>query len=71
MTKYLIIIEKIEKNYSAYAPDIPGCAATGDTLEEVEKQMKEAILFHFQGMIEDGLPIPKPTTISSYVTIMK
>jgi len=55
MTEYAIVIEHaIHSNYSAYVPDLPGCVATGDSLEEVQDNMKEAIAFHIRGMREDG-----------------
>ncbi len=53
--KYLIVIEKAETNFSAYSPDLPGCVATGKTLEEAEEQMYEAIVFHLEGLEEDGV----------------
>jgi predicted RNase H-like HicB family nuclease len=59
--RYAIVIEKAENNYAAYAPDVPGCAATGATIEEVKREIQEALRFHFDGLREDGLPIPKPT----------
>lgn len=65
--RYAIVIEKTPNNYSAYAPDLPGCAATGATVSEVQQQIKEAIEFHLEGLREDGLPIPETTTISDYV----
>jgi len=54
------VIERGDRNYSAYAPDLPGCASVGDTLEEVEAEIREAIEFHLEGMRQDGLPIPSP-----------
>lgn len=65
--RYAIVIEKATVNYSAYVPDLPGCVATGATIEEVNQQMKEAIAFHLDGLREDGLPIPEPTTLCEYV----
>jgi predicted RNase H-like HicB family nuclease len=62
MTKYAIIIEKGESNYSAYAPDLPGVVAAAETEEETIDLMREAIEFHIQGLKEDKLPIPEPTT---------
>lgn len=59
--RYLIIIENAGTNYSAYCPDLPGCVATGDTIEETKQNMREAIAFHLEGMIEDGEPIPQPS----------
>ena len=67
--KYAVIIEKGEKNYSAYIPDLPGCVSTGDTIEEIKKNILEAVEFHIQGMKEDGEPIPKPTTLSDYIEV--
>ena len=55
------VIEKAESNYSAYVPDLPGCIATGATVEEVEQQIREAIEFHLDGMREDGEPTPNPS----------
>ena len=67
--KYAVVIEKAESNYSAYVPDLPGCVATGQTVEETEQQIREAIEFHLQGMREDGLPIPTPSSRVDYVEI--
>jgi predicted RNase H-like HicB family nuclease len=67
--RYAIIIEKGENNYSAYAPDVPGCVATGNTLKEVQQQMKEALEFHFEGMRLDGDPVPPPTSLCRYVDV--
>ena len=65
--KYAVVIEKAEHNYSAYVPDLPGCVAVGDTIEEVEQLIREAIVFHIEGLREDGSPIPEPTTLCEYV----
>ena len=65
--RYVMIIEPGERNYSAYLPDLPGCVATGKTIEELRGRMREAIDLHLAGMREDGLPIPKPTTLADYV----
>jgi predicted RNase H-like HicB family nuclease len=62
MYKFLMIIEKTETGYSAYAPDLPGCIATGSTKSLTEKLMKEAIEFHIEGMLDEGMEIPKPIT---------
>lgn len=67
--RYAIVVEKGPSNYSAYVPDLPGCVATGATLEEVESQMREAIEFHLDGMREEGLPIPEPSSSVEYVDI--
>lgn len=67
--KYLIVIEQTTTGYSAYSPDLPGCIATGGTRDEVEREMKEAIAFHLDGLREEGLEIPKPHTSSSYIEV--
>jgi len=69
MMRYAVIIEKAANNYGAYVPDIPGCVTTGTTPEEVECLMKEAIAFHLEGLKEDGLPIPEPTSLCAYVEV--
>ena len=69
MNRYLIVIEKAVGNYSAYSPDIPGCAATGDTKVEAEQNMHEAIRMHLDGLKEDDLPIPVPTAFAEYVEV--
>ena len=67
--RYAIVIEKAESNYSAYVPDLPGCVATGVTVEEVESQIREAIEFHLEGLREDGTPIPPPASRVEYIDI--
>ena len=69
MHRFLIVIEKAENNYSAYSPDLPGCAATGATREEAEKNMHEAIKMHLEGMMEDKLPIPESQSFAEYVAV--
>ena len=65
--KFAIVIEKSSNGYGAYAPDLPGCVAVGETEEETVKLMKEAIEFHLEGMKLDGDPIPEPTASCLYV----
>ncbi len=67
--KYAVVIEKAEGNYSAYVPDLPGCVATGATVEEVENEIREAIAFHIEGMREDGLAVPEPTSQVEYIEL--
>ncbi len=67
--RYAVVIEKAERNYSAYVPDLPGCVATGTTLEQAEAEIREAIEFHIEGMREDGLPIPEPASKVEYVDV--
>ncbi len=69
MSKFLIIIEESKTGFSAYSPDLPGCASTGKTAEETENNMREAIKFHIEGLKEEGLEIPKSVTRSSYIEI--
>ena len=67
--KYAVVIEKAEGNYSAYVPDLPGCIATGATIEEVENEIREAIAFHIEGMREDGVAVPEPTSQVEYIEL--
>ncbi|HEX6719806.1 MAG TPA: type II toxin-antitoxin system HicB family antitoxin [Pyrinomonadaceae bacterium] len=69
MKKYLIIVEKTDTGYSAYSPDIPGCGSTGQTKQEVERNIQEAIQFHIEGLLEEGYPVPEPSTYSSYIDV--
>jgi predicted RNase H-like HicB family nuclease len=69
MTKYTIIIEKGAGNFSAYAPDLPGVVAAGETEEETVKLMEEAIELHIEGLREDNLPIPQPTISARSVEV--
>jgi predicted RNase H-like HicB family nuclease len=67
--RYAIVIKKAEGNYSAYVPDLPGCVATGSSFEEAESQIREAIEFHLDGLREDGLQAPHPTSRVDYVEV--
>ena len=67
--KYLIVIEQTGTGHSAYAPDVPGCVATGSTREAVEREMKNAIAFHLDGLKAEGMAIPQPSSSSSYIDI--
>jgi predicted RNase H-like HicB family nuclease len=67
--RYAIVIEKAENNFSAYVPDLPGCVATGATVAEVEKEIREAIAFHLDGMREDGIMPPSPQSKVEYVEV--
>lgn len=67
--RYAIVIEKAENNFAAYVPDLLGCVATGETVEETEREIRSAIEFHLRGMREDGLPIPPPTVQVDYVEL--
>ncbi len=67
--RYAIVVEKTDNNYSAYVPDLPGCVATGHSIEEVEREIREAIEFHIEGLREDGLPIPQPASTVEYIEV--
>lgn len=67
--RYAVVIEDAGSNFSAYVPDLPGCIATGHSFEEVEKEIRSAIQFHLEGMKQDGLPIPKPSSAVEYVEV--
>jgi predicted RNase H-like HicB family nuclease len=67
--RYAIVIERANDNFSAYAPDLPGCVATGATLEETEQAIREAIEFHIEGLREDGAPVPPPTSRVDYIEV--
>lgn len=58
--RYAIVIENVGKNHSAYVPDLPGCVATGASITEVEQAIREAILFHIEGLRQEGEPVPSP-----------
>jgi predicted RNase H-like HicB family nuclease len=67
LVRFAIIIEKTKANTSAYVPDLPGCVASGNSVEDVRRKIRDAIRFHIEGLREDGLPVPQPTTIADYV----
>ena len=67
--RYAIIIEKSDTGYGAFVPDLPGCIAVGETIQETEKLIKEAIEFHLEGMKEDGMEIPLPTSVAEYIEV--
>ncbi len=67
--RYAVVIEKAEGNYSAYVPDLPGCVATGVTPEETEREIREAIELHLEGLREDGAPIPPPSSKVQYIEV--
>jgi predicted RNase H-like HicB family nuclease len=69
MKKYLIIVEKTETGYSAYSPDVPGCGSTGETKEEVERNIQEAIELHIEGLRVEGYTVPEPSTYSFYIDV--
>lgn len=69
MYRFLVVIEKADGNYSAYSPDLPGCVATGATVEEAERNMHIAVQMHIQGLLEDNLPVPQPQSLAEYMAV--
>jgi len=69
MKRYAIVVEDAGPNLAAYVPDLPGCVATGESVAEVEAAIREAIQLHLEGLAEDGLPIPEPSSRVEYVEI--
>jgi len=69
MYRFLVVIEKADGNYSAYSPDLPGCVATGETREEAQRNMHEAIETHVKGLLEDNLPVPESQSFAEYVAV--
>jgi predicted RNase H-like HicB family nuclease len=65
--RYTVVIEKANSNYSAYVPDLPGCVATGATVKDTEREIRDAIRFHIDGLRADGMVVPQPTSIAEYV----
>jgi len=65
--RYAVVIEKANDNYSAYVPDLPGCVATGLTVELTEHEIRAAIRLHIEGLQADGLTVPAPTSLAEYV----
>jgi predicted RNase H-like HicB family nuclease len=69
MRKYAVVIEKGPNNYSAYVPDLPGCVTTGKTVEEIKTNIREAIELHLEGLMEDGAPVPEPSSVAIEVEL--
>lgn len=67
--KVLIVVETTDTGYSAHSPDVPGCVATGADRESVEREMREALAFHLQGLRADGFPVPEPSSYATYVEV--
>ena len=67
--RYAVVIEKAQEGFSAYVPDLPGCVATGATQKDVEREIRDGIAFHIEGLQEDGLPIPAPTSEVEYIEL--
>ena len=67
--KYAVVFEKTPHNYAAYVPDLPGCVATGKTLDEAERNIRQAIAWHLEGMRQDHVPIPEPQATAKLVDV--
>jgi predicted RNase H-like HicB family nuclease len=70
MRRYAIVVERARSNYAAYVPDLPGCVATGETVEATERLLREAIEVHVEGLKEDGLPVPEPSSVVAYLDVL-
>jgi predicted RNase H-like HicB family nuclease len=69
MFRFLVVIEKVDGNYSAYSPDLPGCVATATSREAAERNMHEALELHVKGLLEDGQPVPVSRSFAEYIAI--
>ena len=69
MKRFLVVIERAGKNYSAYSPDLPGCVATGATRNAVERNMHEAVTLHVEGLLEDNQPVPESSSFAEYIAV--
>jgi predicted RNase H-like HicB family nuclease len=67
--RYMVVVERGEKSWGAHVPDLPGCVAVGDTRDEVLQVIREAIDFHIEGLRQDGLPVPAPSSESEFVEV--
>jgi predicted RNA binding protein YcfA (HicA-like mRNA interferase family)/predicted RNase H-like HicB family nuclease len=67
--RYMVVVERGETSWGAHAPDLPGCVAVGETREEVLRLIREAIEFHIDGLKQDGLPVPTPSSESEFVEV--
>ena len=68
--QYLAVFEKDTNSYGAYVPDLPGCVAIGETMEEVRGLITEAIQFHIDGLREDGVVIPLPSSTAAFIDVV-
>ena len=69
MKRFAVVIEKGESGFGAYVPDLPGCAAAADSIEEVERLIRESLEFHIEGLRQSGEPIPEPTSTIEWVNV--
>lgn len=68
--RYAIVVEQVASNFAAYVPDLPGCVATGATLDETERRLRGAIAAHVRGLRADGLPVPEASSVVDYVEVV-
>ena len=71
MHRFLVVIEKADGNYCAYSPDLPGCIATGDTREQTEPNAHDAVRMHVDGLLENGLPVPKSQAFAEHIAVQR
>ena len=69
MTRYMVVVERGETSWGAHVPDLPGCVAVGDTREDVLRLIREALEFHIDGLRQDGLPVPTPSSEGEFVEV--
>ena len=69
MTRYMVVVERGETSWGAHVPDLPGCVAVGETREEVLRLVRGAIEFHIDGLKQDGLPVPTPSSEGEFVEV--
>ena len=67
MKRYEVVIEQGETSFGAYVPDLPGCVAVADTLDEVERLIREAVELHIDALRQEGVAVPEPTSRVEYV----
>ncbi len=67
--RYMVVIERGKRSWGAHVPDLPGCIAAGETRDEVLQLVREAIRFHIEGLEQDGVPVPAPSTESEFVEV--
>ena len=67
MTRYAVVFEDAGQNWAAYVPDLPGCIATGETLEDCKREITSAMRFHLEGLRQDGLEIPPASSVADYI----
>jgi predicted RNase H-like HicB family nuclease len=69
VSQYLVVMERTTTGYGVYVPDLPGCVSTGRTKAQAERNAREAIELHLEGLREEGQPIPEASSIAAFVTV--